>query len=126
MGQDRAEAGLTEHRAPETAATSPGSGPGARAGCCCRCSHQPQLRSRSRSPRPWTLAAEPDAAGFQRDLLARAATASTGKTKAPRVLHASAGREKRRLADHRRATARTGGKTAPGTSQVQEKYTGLL
>ena len=60
-------------------------------------------------------------AGRQRGLPARAGTAPAGKTKAPSALQARAGREKRRSADHRRATARTGGKAAPGISQVHER-----
>ncbi len=60
-------------------------------------------------------------AGRQRGLPGKAGTAPAGKTKGPRVLQARAAREKRRLADHRRATAGTGGKAAPGTPEVHER-----
>ena len=44
--------------------------------------------------------------------------ASAGKAKVPSAFQARAARERRRSADHRRARAGTGGKAAPGISQV--------
>ena len=43
------------------------------------------------------------------------------ETKAPSVLQAAPCVKARRLADHRRATARTGGKATPGTPQIHER-----
>jgi hypothetical protein len=71
---------------------------------CRPCSRPPWRRSGSRSP-----GAEP----------ARAGTASAYK--ASPDLQASAAREKQRLADHRRATARISGKAIPGTPEVHER-----
>jgi hypothetical protein len=48
-------------------------------------------------------------------------TVTAYRTKARLVLQARAARDKRRLADHRHASAGTGGKAAPGISQVYER-----
>ena len=79
----------------------------------------------SREPRAGPAAELTAPAGCQRGLPLQGQEPRPRARPRPPVLQARAAHEKRRLADHRRATARTGGNATPGTSQVHERYTGL-